>query len=208
MTEIRCAGILFDCDGVLVESDASTIAAWTRWAEHYGIEPDAVMAVMHGRRSEDTVAQFLPEPERAAAAELIERYEVADAARVRAIPGALELTTALPADRWAVVTSGTRALATARLAAAGLTPPAVLITADDVSRGKPDPEGYRAAAARLGLAPAQTVVLEDAPSGLQAARAAQVAAVIGVGSKDGLDADLAVADLTELRWTGTGLTTG
>jgi sugar-phosphatase len=126
---------------------------------------------------------------------------------VTAIPGAAELIAALPLDRWAVVTSGTRLLATARLAAAGLPVPRVLVTADDVTDGKPHPEGYRTAATRLGLEPTDTVVLEDAPSGVTAARAAGVAAVIGVGTKDGLEADVRVRDLTELRWTGYGLTT-
>lgn len=208
MAEIRCSAILFDCDGVLVESDESTIAAWTKWAEHYGIAPDEVIAVMHGRRSADTVAEFVPEAQRAAGVALIDRFEIEDADRVTAIPGAVELVASLPAARWAVVTSGTRALASARLAAAGIPLPRVLITADDVARGKPDPEGYRAAAAGLGFDPADTVVLEDAPSGSQAARAAAVGAVIGVGAKDGLDVDLRVPDLAELRWTDTGLTTG
>jgi sugar-phosphatase len=207
MTEIKCSAILFDCDGVLVESDASSTAAWVRWAEHYGIEPDDVIAVMHGRRSEDTVAEFLPEPQRAEGVQLIDQYEIDDVEGITAIPGAVELVTSLPVDRWAVVTSGNRALATARLTAAGLPLPRVLVTADDVANGKPDPEGYRAAAAGLGFAPGDTVVLEDAPSGAQAARAAEVGAVIGVGAKDGLDVDLRVADLSALRWADTGLWT-
>jgi sugar-phosphatase len=205
VTEIECTGILFDCDGVLVDSDASTTSAWTRWAHDFGIDPDHVIAIMPGRRSADTIAELLPADQRVAAEERIDQYEIDDAATVTAIRGALDLVTTIPWERWAVVTSGTHALATARLAAAGLPLPSVLITADDVSNGKPDPEGYRAAAARLGFLPADTVVLEDAPSGVKAARAAEVGAVIGVGMKDGLDADFRVADLTELRWTGHGL---
>src|SRR3954469_16258556 len=111
MTVFRCSGILFDCDGVLVESDASSVAGWTRWAEAHGLEPDEVLAVMHGRRSADTVAAFVPPEEQAAAADEIDRYEIEDAARVTAIPGAAELLESLGDTPWAVVTSGTRALA-------------------------------------------------------------------------------------------------
>ena len=206
MTEIRCDGVLFDCDGVLVDSDASVDLSWQRWAETLGLDPDALGGIVHGRRSEDTIADLLPADRQAAAIELIERIEVEDAARVTAIDGAADLIAALPAGRWAVVTSGTRALATARLAAAGLPMPDVLVTADDVANGKPDPEGYRTAARRLGYDPACTVVLEDAPSGVLAARAAGAGGVIGVGSRDGLpDVDIRVPDLTALRWTGYGL---
>jgi sugar-phosphatase len=201
-TELRCDGVLFDCDGVLVDSDASVDLSWRRWAEAVGLEPDALDGIVHGRRSEDTIADLLPADRQAAATELIERIEVEDAARVTAIAGASDLIAALPAGRWA----GTRALATARLAAAGLPVPDVLVTADDVTNGKPDPEGYRTAALRLGYDPARTVVLEDAPSGVLAARAAGAGGVIGVGSRDGLpDVDMRVRDLTELRWTGYGL---
>jgi sugar-phosphatase len=204
MTEFHCEAVLFDCDGVLVDSELSTVAAWTRWAHDFDIEPERVMAVMQGRRSEDTIAEFLPEPMRVAAEQRIDEYEIGDAASVRAIPGALELVRAMPRGCWAVVTSGNVALATARLTAAGLSLPEVLVTADDVSRGKPDPEGYRAAAARLGFDPSLTIVCEDAPAGIAAGRAAGVAAVIGVGP-DGLLADAVVRDLTELSWTGQGL---
>jgi mannitol-1-/sugar-/sorbitol-6-phosphatase len=204
MTLLRCSAILFDCDGVLVDSDASVYSAWGRWAVAQSLDPDEVRLVVHGRRSEDTVAELLPPERRAEAEALIDRFEIEDAASVRAIPGAAELLAAVP--RWAVVTSGTYDLATARLRAAGLPIPPVLVTADDVQRGKPDPEGYAAAARRLGVDPAETVVLEDAAAGIAAARAAGVGAVVGVG-RPGLDADAQVADLTELRWAAEGLLT-
>ena len=208
MSELRCDGVLFDCDGVLVDSDASVDNSWRRWAEAVGLDPDALGDIVHGRRSEDTIAELLPADRRLEALTLIERIEVDDAARVTAIPGAAALLAMLPAGRWAVVTSGTDALATARLRAAGLPVPEVLITADDVASGKPDPEGYRTAARRLGYEPSSTVVLEDAPSGVLAARAAGVAGVIGVGARDGLpDVDMRVRDLAELHWTGSGLAT-
>lgn len=206
MTTVNCAGILFDCDGVLVDSDASVVTAWSRWARDLGLDPAMVTSVVHGRRSADTVAALVRRDDRPAALERIDRYEVEDATAVTAIPGAVDLLATLPENSWAVVTSGTHDLATARLRAAGLGVPSVLITADDVVRGKPDPEGYVSAANRLGLKPADTVVLEDASSGVAAARAAGVGAVIGVGHRTGLDVDLRVRDLTELCWTGYGLT--
>jgi sugar-phosphatase len=207
MTLLPCRGILFDCDGVLVDSDASVMSAWGRWAVELGLDPDDVLPIVHGRRSEDTIAQLLPAAERAAGVDLIDRLELDDAATVRAIPGALELVASMPADSWAVVTSGTYALATARLRAAGFELPHVLITADDVRRGKPDPEGYLAAAERLGLAPADAIVLEDAQAGIDAARAAGGSAVVGVGRPE-LDADALVRDLTEVRWSDRGLVVG
>jgi mannitol-1-/sugar-/sorbitol-6-phosphatase len=200
---LPCSAVLFDCDGVLVDSDASVLAAWSRWAREFGLDPAAVIPVVHGRRSADTVAELIAAPRRAAAAALIDRFEVEDAASVRAIAGAVTLTQSVP--RWAVVTSGHRELAVARLRAAGIAVPEVLVTADDVERGKPDPEGYLAAARHLGVPAAETIVLEDAAAGIAAARAAGVSAVVAVGERDDLRGDVHVRDLTELRWTGDGL---
>lgn len=199
--------VLFDCDGVLVDSDDAVVAAWSRWAREEGLSVDEVLAVVHGRRSADTVAFFLPDPERQAAAlTRIDRYEVEAASEVTTIAGAGELLAAFPAGAWAVVTSGRRELALARLAATGLPVPSVLVTADDVRRGKPDPEGYLAAAARLGVQPAVAIVLEDSPDGIQAARAARVGAVVGVGTRaQGSTPDAWVTDLVGLTWTGQGL---
>ncbi|MGH8860673.1 MAG: HAD family hydrolase, partial [Jatrophihabitantaceae bacterium] len=118
MRLLRCAAVLFDCDGVLVDSDDSVRAAWTRWARDLSLDPDVVTNLVHGRRSADTVAQLVPAGARDAAAALIDRYELEDAAAVTAIPGAADLARSVP--RWAVVTSGRRELALARLAAAGL----------------------------------------------------------------------------------------
>jgi sugar-phosphatase len=204
---LPCKGILFDCDGVLVDSDASVLNAWRRWADDVGLDPHHVTALVHGRRSEDSVAELLPEPRRSAGVELIDRYEIEDAMSVRAITGALDLVATLPTGTWAVVTSGTYELATARLRAAGFAIPDVLITADDVSTGKPDPEGYQAAAARLGIHPRDTVVFEDAQAGIDAARAAGAGAVVGVGRND-LRADALIPDLAAARWTGDGLQIG
>jgi sugar-phosphatase len=193
--------LLFDCDGVLVDSDASVLSAWSRWATHYGLDPEAVHPQVHGRRAADSVAALLPEELRAEAVERINRYELEDAAAVPAVVGARELTESLPPQSWAVVTSGTRALATARLAAAGIRPPAVLVTADDISQGKPAPEGYLTAAAALGCAAGACAVLEDALSGELAARAAGVSVVVGVGHRAvETAAEVVVHDLSGLSF--------
>lgn len=206
MITFDCDGVLFDCDGVLVDSDESVISAWSRWAEVHQLDPAQVVSTVHGRRSADTVAAFIAPDHRSAALAQIDRYEIEDAAAVTAIAGARELTQSIPLDRWAVVTSGTTALANARLRAAHLRVPYVLITADTVERGKPDPEGYATAAERLGIPPARCIVLEDAVAGIRAARAAGVQTVIGVGER-GLedDADVVIADLNSLRWSDGGL---
>lgn len=203
---ITAAGVLFDCDGVLVDSDASVLSAWNRWSVAYGLDPDTVGPMVHGRRAFDTVALLIDEPRRAEAVDTINTMEVDSAATVTAIPGALDLVSSMADGHWAVVTSGNRILAAARLAAAGIPQANVAITADDVSDGKPHPEGYRAAAAALGLDPALTVVLEDAATGVLAARAAGVAAVIGVGERAlATDADVVVTDLEGISWIGNGL---
>ncbi len=165
MPVLPCRGLLFDCDGVLVDSVASVTAAWSRWAVDLGLEPAHVDSLVHGRRSADTVALLVGEDQQADQLALIDRYEIEDAVSVRAIPGAAALLGSLPADRWAVVTSGRADLARARLQAAGLPCPDALVTADDVAAGKPDPEGYRKAAERLGIEAKDAVVVEDMPVG-------------------------------------------
>jgi mannitol-1-/sugar-/sorbitol-6-phosphatase len=207
VTDFPCTAVLFDCDGVLVDSDACVISAWSRWAVDQGFEPDEVVAVVHGRRSADTVRLLVAPEGVPAALARIDRYELEDARSVTAIPGALILTAAIPAQQWAVVTSGTTRLARARLTAAGLPRPDVLVTADDVKHGKPAPDGYLSAARQRGVAVGETVVLEDAVAGIQAARAAGVRAVIGVGGRGLAEvADVVVPDLRAIAWTPDGLT--
>ncbi|MFD0307350.1 HAD-IA family hydrolase [Streptomyces sp. NPDC127119] len=198
---IPCDGLLFDNDGVLVDSDVGVDQAWSRWARARGLSAEQVTAMVHGRRSADTVALLVTDPgERPAALAEIDRLEIEAAATTTALPGALDLLTSLPDGSWAVVTSGVTGLARARLAAAGLPLPPVLVTADDVTNGKPAPDGYLAAAARLGVDPARTVVLEDAVAGARAGETAG-AYVIGVGPR-GLDtgAQVVVRDLRGLTW--------
>jgi len=193
--------LLFDCDGVLVDSDASVISAWSRWAQRFGLSSDDVVKLVHGRRAVDTVSALIDAGRRDDALELINQFEVEDAITVRAIPGARDLLRTLPSRAWAVVTSGLLPLATARLLAADLPLPDVLVTADLVQRGKPDPEGYLLAAERLGVAPSQCVVIEDAAEGVRAARAAGVGAVVGVGPRlDPRTIDAHVDDLRQLSW--------
>jgi sugar-phosphatase len=169
--------VLFDLDGVLVESREATERVWLEWARTNGIDVDELRSAMHGVRSAEVVRALRPELDAAAEAELIELRQAEDVDGLRAIPGAAWALGALRADRVAVVTSATRLLAQARLAAVGIEPPAVVVYAQDVERGKPDPEGYLAAAARLGVDPAEALVVEDAPPGIEAGRAAGAATV-------------------------------
>ncbi|MGH3172080.1 MAG: HAD-IA family hydrolase [Trebonia sp.] len=200
-----CRGVLFDCDGVLVDSTASGEAAWTEWARRYALDPARVLDGVHGRRSADTVRLFLP-PDRAdAALRAIEAIEIATATDTTAIPGAARLL-ARPPDRWAVVTSASPALATTRMRAAGLPLPPVLISGDDVTAGKPAPDGYLRAARRLGQETRDCVVLEDSANGVRAAYAAGAARVIGVGERAlATEAGIVVRDLTGVRWDRGGL---
>lgn len=207
MSVLSCSAVLFDCDGVLVDSDTAVVRSWTRWAQEMSLPPAVVLPTVYGRRSADTVAHFMPPAKQAASLELIDRLELEDATAATVIPGAAELLAAIPGQRWATVTSASKDLAWARLAAAGLTAPPVLVAAGDVSLGKPHPEGYLAAARRLGVPAYECVVVEDAPAGIRAARAAGVRYVVGIGTRDlGEDQpDALVPDLRSVRWTGEGL---
>ena len=169
--------MLFDLDGVLVDSRESTERVWLAWASKNGIDEEELRSAMHGVRSAEVVHALRPDLDAAAESDEIERRQAEDVDGLRAIPGALAALRALKADRVAVVTSGTRPLALARLAAVGIEPPPVIVFGGDVSRGKPDPEGYLAAARRLGADPAEALVVEDAPPGIEAAKAAGMAAV-------------------------------
>jgi sugar-phosphatase len=198
--ELPCLAVLFDCDGVLVDSVASGERAWSQWAVEYGLEPAAVLDGVHGRRSVETVAMHLPAALRQEALRRIDGLEIADARNTAAIPGAEELIASL-GDHWAVVTSAAPGLLRARLEAAGLPLPRVAVTAADVQRGKPAPEGYLLAAAGLGTPPGDCVVIEDSATGIRAGRDAGAGHVVGVGP-GALEtgAQPVVKDLSGLSW--------
>jgi sugar-phosphatase len=185
--------VLFDLDGVLVDSREATERVWLRWASANGIGEEELRSAMHGVRSVEVVRTLRPELDAEAEGAWIEGTQAEDVGDVRAIPGAADALRALREDRVAVVTSATRPLAAARLRAAGIEPPAVMVNAEDVSRGKPDPEGYLAAARRLEVDAAEALVVEDAPPGLAAGRAAG-AATVAVTSTHAAD-QLAAADV-------------
>ncbi|MGW7437516.1 HAD-IA family hydrolase [Streptomyces sp. NPDC054849] len=180
MTDIPCDAVLFDLDGVLVRSMGLIERILREWATGHGLDTDAVVALSHGRRDIDLVRLVVPHLDAEAETARITRREERDFAGLEAVPGAPELVAALPPDRWAIVTSGTRAVALGRLDAAGVPRPVHLVAAEDITRGKPDPEGYIRGAALLGVDPARCVVVEDAPSGAAAAAAAGMRCV-GVG---------------------------
>ncbi|MEU7645689.1 HAD family hydrolase [Streptomyces huasconensis] len=197
--KIQAEALLFDNDGTLVSSLESVYRCWTRWAREYGITAEEFARVeLHGRPAAEIAADLLPPEQVGGAVARIEELEVSDVAGgVRLLPGTRELLESLPADRWAVVTSATRVLAEARLAEVGIRP-GLLIAADDITRGKPDPEPYLLAAEKLGADPARCVVFEDAPAGLQAGRAAGMTtvALATTHAAAELSADVLVKDLS------------
>jgi len=179
MIPLTCSALLFDLDGVLIDSTPAVARVWTRWAIQHGFDPEHVVRVAHGRPSIDTIRDYLPNANHELENREVERCEIEDLGGVIALPGARELLVALPPDRWAIVTSCTRKLAKVRLRAAGLPNPRHLVTCDDVRNGKPDPEPYLKGASALGFAAAECVVVEDVPAGIRSGKAAgaQVIAV-------------------------------
>jgi HAD superfamily hydrolase (TIGR01509 family) len=171
--------VLSDMDGVLVDSWTAIERTWTRFAHRHGLDPDVVVAASHGVPTIDVIRAVAPHLDAHAEATVIEREQIEEVDGLRALPGARELIASLPAGRFAVVTSASRALAESRLRAAGLPVPDVLVSSEDVENGKPDPAGYLRAACLLGVDPAHSVVLEDAPAGVDAGVAAGMT-VIGV----------------------------
>ncbi len=193
--------VVFDMDGTLIDSTPAVVRSWTRWAEEHDVTAEQ-LAGHHGVPSESVVRAIMPEHRHQQALDRINELELTDTDGIDPLPGAVEALAQLPADRVAIATSCTAALAQARLAASGLTPPAVLVTVDDVEHGKPAPDPYLVAAERLGVDPAAVLVVEDAPKGLLSARAAGAAtcAVITTTPREELDADLVVPDLSHVRW--------
>jgi sugar-phosphatase len=205
MPTFLCSAILFDLDGVLVDSTASVARWWRTWAAEKNLDAEEILKIMHGRRTVEVIRLAAPQLDAEAEAALIEQRAAKTEDEnygVMPMPGAAELLKALPVQRWAVVTSGTRVPAAARLRFVGLPVPRVLVAADDVLRGKPDPEPYLKGAQLLGLKPAECLVIEDAPPGIQSAKAGGMK-VIGVASTYPVsalrEADAVIARLRDLQ---------
>jgi len=211
MRTFDCSAILFDLDGVLVDSTSSVSRQYRLWAQKAKLDPRIVENIPHGVRSVDVVRQLAPHLDAEAEVKRIEKMEAEDQDGVVVMPGAAELLTSIPEGRWCVVTSGTRYLATSRLKHANLSLPRILVSADDVSKGKPDPEPYLTGARLLGMKASDCLVIEDAPAGILAARAGGMK-VIGMTSTypaSALRADVVIQKLAQIKVSrdgGQGLT--
>jgi sugar-phosphatase len=172
MTELICGALLFDLDGVLIDSTPAVARVWARWATEHGLNPEEVVGRAHGRPSLTTVSEYLPNSDHEAENREVERREIADIEGVIPLPGALDLLASLPENRWTIVTSCTRSLAEVRIKAAGLPLPKKLITSNDITHGKPHPEPYLKGASILGFPVSECIVIEDAPAGIRAGKAA------------------------------------
>jgi sugar-phosphatase len=172
MSEIRGKALLFDLDGVLVDSTPAVARVWQGWAVEHGFDPEKVVHLAHGRPSRITIRDLLPNADVELEDREVERREIEDLDGVVLLPGAGELLKSLPADRWTIATSCTRKLAEVRLRAAGLPVPKTMVTSSEVKIGKPDPEPYLKAAAKLGFAASECIVVEDAAAGVRAGKAA------------------------------------
>jgi len=199
MPSFHCSAILFDLDGVLLDSTLAVAEQYTDWAREHGLDPAEVMKAAHGVRTVEVVRRVAPYLDAEAETKKIEDRE-AVASNVIAMPGAVELISSIPRGRWCVVTSGTRFLATTRMRKFGIPFSDVLVTADDVKNGKPDPEPYRRGAELLRVNPATCVVVEDAPAGIRSAHAAGMKVI-------SLPTTYPVAELREADVIVSGLST-
>jgi len=196
--------LLFDMDGTLIDSTELIEEIWHRWADRHGIDGNAVLAKSHGRQAGETVRLFAPEGiDHDMETAWFNEQAARGTARIKAVPGAREFLAGLAPHEWAIVTSGKRSLAAEWLAVAGLPQPAAFIAAEDVSRSKPDPEGYRAAARLLGCDASEAIVFEDAQAGMEAGRRAG-ARIVGIGPSDHLShlahlADVWISDFREIE---------
>jgi len=212
MPQISCKAILFDMDGVLIDSTPAVARVWSRWASEHGFEPEEIVHKVHGRPSIATIRELLPDADHEAENREVERREILDVEGVIPLPGVVEFLASLPADRWTIVTSGTRPLAEVRLRTAGISAPDRIITAQDIKVGKPDPEPYLKGASILGFAPQDCLVIEDASAGVRAGKAAgaRVIALQTTESNDllvELGADWIVKDCSSLSLEKAPVTT-
>lgn len=203
MRSFECEAILFDLDGVLVDSTPTVENTWHKWAATNDMDPNYILEMAHGRRAVETIQLIAPELDAEAEAKELERIEMEDLESVREIAGAQALLSSLPLGRWAVVTSGTRLLATGRIEHTGLPLPNILVTAEDVTNGKPNSEAYLKGAQHIDFSPEQCLVIEDAPSGISAATSAGmvVVAVATTHRKEELtDADAVAQSLADIHF--------
>jgi len=193
--------VIFDLDGTLIDSTPAVLRSWSAWTSEYGLAPMDLL-MHHGMPSASVVRAVMPLHLQDSAMRRITELEMANLYDVVVLPGAVEALASLASAKNAIATSCTVPLAKARIAAAQLVPPSVLVTVDDVVHGKPHPEPFLEAARRLGADPRRCLVVEDAPKGLEAARAAGcfTLAVVTTTPREVLDADAVVADLSEVRF--------
>jgi mannitol-1-/sugar-/sorbitol-6-phosphatase len=207
MPTFSCSAILFDLDGVLVDSTGSVDRHWRIWARERGIDEEKVVAIAHGVRAIEVIRTVTPHLDAEKELRDLEKKETGNHPMLAAMPGAIDFVQSLPEGRWAVVTSGSRFIAADRLRSVGVPVPKVLITADDVVNGKPHPEPYLKGAQALGADPKECLVIEDAPAGIRSAHAGGMK-VIGFASTfkpDKLtEADAVVKSYAELAFKNEG----
>jgi len=167
---VTARALLFDLDGVLIDSTPAVTRVWAQWAVEHGFEPEKTVRDARGRPSIETIRELLPDADHEALNAVLERREIEDLDGVVPLPGAVELLTSLPPKRWAIVTSCTRELARVRIGAAGLPVPPTIITSSDITNGKPHPEPYLKGAQALGFAAADCIAFEDVPAGIRSAQ--------------------------------------
>ena len=207
MITFHCSAILFDLDGVLVDSTGSVDRQWRIWARERGIDEEKVIAIGHGVRAVEVIRTVAPHLNAEEEVRSLEAREANDRDGVAVMPGAVALVRTIPQGRWCVVTSGSRHLASARLRLAGIPVPDVMVTADDVVNGKPHPEPYLKGAALLGVDPKECLVIEDAPAGIRSAHAGgmKVIALASTYKESAIrEADAVIAKLTQINVQANG----
>jgi len=211
MVQVQCSALLFDLDGVLINSTPAVARVWRQWAIERGLNPEEVVSRAHGRPSLTTIREYLPNADHEKENREVERREIEDLEGVMPLPGALALLASLPQDRWTIVTSCTRPLAEVRIKAAGLPLPRRMITSNDITRGKPDPEPFLKGAALLGFDAMDCIVFEDVPAGVRAGKSAnaRVAAFTSTVQAPALresGADWVMKNCSDVRLCGQGAT--
>jgi mannitol-1-/sugar-/sorbitol-6-phosphatase len=201
-----CDAVLFDFDGVLIDSTGNILRHWKVWADRHSIDMDEINRAIHGMRAIETMRIVAPHLDHEKEARLFMENELNDFEGITAYEGAIKLLSSLPEDSWAVVTSARKELVQRRMSKTGLPVPRVLIAADDVNEGKPSPEPYLTGARKIGVPPETCIVIEDAPAGIEAGKKAgmRVIAIASTHSRDDLQktgADCIVDRLADLRIT-------